>query len=110
MNSHQMDIRKRVLAQIVRVMEDAMAKGYDPHSAAQAAFPGTPDEVLWDAFYEAEDPRIEAWWSEAERKIDDTMAQKSNDVVDFVPMPAGPRETELDAAFAALVAGAECTP
>ncbi|MHC2089012.1 hypothetical protein [Methylobacterium sp. CM6244] len=107
MSTTQNDRRNRVIAQIANVMENAMAKGCDAHVAARSAFPGVPEEVLWKAFYEAEDPRIEAWWGETELLINVNEGEKSTNVLTFEPISPSPREAELDAAFEALLAGRE---
>lgn len=66
----QNDTRKQVEAAIIQVIADAEAQGVDGVTAANRAFPGTPDTVLWGCWSEWESQRTEAWWQSVERTID----------------------------------------
>ncbi|NJL06978.1 MAG: hypothetical protein HC900_00970 [Methylacidiphilales bacterium] len=63
-------IRKEVMAAIINVIAEAESQGKDGVTAARAAFPGTPEGVLWEAWAEHDTAKIEQWWKAVERTID----------------------------------------
>lgn len=63
-------IRQQVRAAITACMYSAITEGRCPWDAARAAFPGTPEQVLGEAFCDASDAEEEAWWRTIERTID----------------------------------------
>lgn len=64
------DIRRQGRAEIIRVMLEADARGEEPSTAAETAFPGAPDSVIWGAWSEFDDAKTNAWWETLERTID----------------------------------------
>lgn len=64
------NIRKEVMAEIIRVMADAQARGINDFEACRAAFPGVPDMVLGEASAELGMAEEERWWQTIERTID----------------------------------------
>ena len=70
-------IRQQVLAQIIDVMTAADAQGHDTVKAAQAAFPGTPSDVTYEAWAEYEHRKTEAWWQQIERAIDSEVIRRA---------------------------------
>ncbi|MDF2809894.1 MAG: hypothetical protein K0S56_925 [Microvirga sp.] len=71
------EIRKQVLAQIIAVMADADEQGRDTVEAAKAAFPGTPEDVIWSAWVEFDNAKTEAWWQQVERTIDGEIIRRA---------------------------------
>lgn len=98
------NIREQVMAQIITTMEQAIAAGRDPMEAAEAAYPGTPSEVLCRAEMEVEDRGTEAWWRNIEKSIDSAVIQAAIAGPTHQPVPAGSRDAHLDEAFEALTA------
>lgn len=63
-------IREQVMAKLVETYQQAVAQGLDGWRAIEAAFPGTPVEVVAEAMLAAEDEVTAAWWASVERTID----------------------------------------
>jgi hypothetical protein len=71
------ETRKAVLAEIVKVMAAAKARGDDEMKAARETFPGTPEWVLLDALVRAEADEVERWWQSVERTVDAEVIRKA---------------------------------
>jgi hypothetical protein len=69
------EIRKQVLERIIEVLRDAEDQG--GISAAAAAFPGTPETVLWEAWCELDYRRTQAWWQAVEKTIDGELVRRA---------------------------------
>jgi hypothetical protein len=69
--------RQAVIAEIVKVMVAAKARGEKEMDAAKAAFPGTPDTVLWEAWCDLDMAETEAWWESVERTIDGELVRRA---------------------------------
>ena len=64
------EIRAQVLEQIIEVMLEANKAGRDEQASAQECFPGTPENVLWEAYGQLLSRLEEDWWRAVERTID----------------------------------------
>lgn len=102
MRSSRENIREQVMAQIITTMEQAIAEGRDPMEVAEAAYPGTPDTVLFLAMADAEDRRTEAWWRNIENSIDSAFIRAALAAQSSKPVSADSRDAHLDEAFATL--------
>jgi hypothetical protein len=71
------DKREAVIAEIVKVMAAAKARGEDEMKAARATFPGAPEWVLLDALIRAEADEVEKWWESVERTIDGELVRRA---------------------------------
>lgn len=64
------NVRQQVMAEIIKIMAEAQARGEDGFVAARAAFPGVPAMVLGEARAELAIAEEERWWETLERTID----------------------------------------
>lgn len=71
------EIKKAVLAQIIEVMDQADKAGVDTWQAAERAFPGTPTDVIAEAWVEFDNAKTEAWWRQVEQTIDGEVVKRA---------------------------------
>jgi len=97
------DAREQVMVAIETVMRSVPSgTAHDRIAAARAAFPGTPELVLYEALASVDVEAVEAWWQGVERTIDGEVIRKG--IAGAAPKPtavppANPRddfEDELD--------------
>lgn len=88
-------LRKQVINHMADVAKAAMEQGLEGMPAIEHAFPGTPLDVVVQAWLQADGDMTEEWWAQIERTID----------ADAGPAPCA-RATALDAL---RLAKAECT-
>ncbi len=63
-------IRAEVLEAIKDVVRTAKKQGLDGSEAVRRVFPGTPDGVIAEAWWDVEQEAEAAWWDSIERTID----------------------------------------
>lgn len=71
------EIRAQVLATIADVIRQARAEGKDGVAAARAAFPGTPDLVIYEADTAVDFDEVENWWGSVERTINGELVARA---------------------------------
>lgn len=71
------EIKKAVLAQIIEVMDLADKAGVDTWKAAEQAFPGTPTDVIAEAWCKFDNAKTEAWWKQVEQTIDGEIVKRA---------------------------------
>jgi hypothetical protein len=65
------DIRQQVIQRIAEVIRAAREAGDgDGVAAARSAFPGTPEDVLYAAWWHVEEGKTEEWWRQVELTIE----------------------------------------
>ncbi|MBS7696291.1 MULTISPECIES: hypothetical protein [unclassified Chelatococcus] len=64
------NIRQEVMATLINFMREARAQGLDDWKAAEQRFPGTPAEVIAEAWGAVNDEEVSRWWASVERTIE----------------------------------------
>lgn len=64
------DIREQVINHMAGVAKEATDQGQDGWRAIERAFPGTPTDVIAEAWLRADEGKTEEWWQQVERTID----------------------------------------
>ena len=82
------NIRQQVLNHMADVAKAARDQGLDGYRAIERTFPGTPSEVVTEAWLMAESQGLEEWWQMVEKTID------AEAVVIAVKKVAGPHTSE----------------
>lgn len=65
-----MGMREQVILRMADVASEAISQGQDGFTAIERAFPGTPIEIITQAWLKATDAETEAWWQSVERTIE----------------------------------------
>lgn len=71
------EIREQVVGQMVAVGLEASKNGKDPWAAIESTFPGTPADVIADAWVKVSDGETEAWWNSVEKTIDGEIIRRA---------------------------------
>lgn len=63
-------LREQVINHMADVAKAAIDNGEDGFRAIERAFPGTPSDVVSEAWVRADAAKIEDWWQMVEKTID----------------------------------------